>query len=96
MPADTIAARLTVFLRDTLCADAPSAIDDRTPLLENGLLDSVRTARLLTFIRVEFGVTIPPEMIEFRHFRDARSITAMVRGLLTTPPAARVPPDEAE
>lgn len=89
MSADSICARVTAFIRDVLCAATDTDTDtdteeitETTALLEGGLLDSLRTAKLLNFIRLEFGVTVPAGAIEFRHFRDARSVAAMVRALV--------------
>jgi clorobiocin biosynthesis protein CloN5 len=62
-----------------LDGDATSELTDETPLLEWGVLDSFKTARLLGFIQDELGAPIPPAQIYAGNFHDIRSIAAMVR-----------------
>ncbi|MET7683029.1 acyl carrier protein [Streptomyces sp. NPDC005423] len=47
-------------------------------LLELGVLDSVRTARLLAHIRTTYGVRVPPVHMTGEHFRTLESITDLV------------------
>jgi acyl carrier protein len=57
-------------------------------LLEWGILTSMNTAILLTYLREQFGVIIPPMSITASNFRDLQSISAMVTDLLPETPAA--------
>jgi clorobiocin biosynthesis protein CloN5 len=73
---------VTEYIRDTLCADDPSVtITETSPLFELGILNSLKTAMLLNFVQAEFGVKVPPLRIEFRSFRDAESIAALIEEL---------------
>jgi peptidyl carrier protein len=58
---------------DLITADAP--------LLELGVLDSVRTARLLAHIRGTYGVRVPPVDMTGEHFRTLETITDLVLAL---------------
>ncbi|WP_223732859.1 acyl carrier protein [Streptomyces purpurogeneiscleroticus] len=49
-----------------------------TPLLEWGVLTSMNTTLLLTFIRTELGVNVPPLYMTGGHFADIDSIADMV------------------
>jgi acyl carrier protein len=82
--SDDTRARLVAFLRDATATEDLSA---STPLLESGLLDSLRMAMLLNFIRVELGVRVPAAAIEYRNFRDAEAIGAMVHAISPGSPA---------
>jgi acyl carrier protein len=82
MPDDHLRARLTAFIQANLvAADEPHVVDETTPLLQLGVLDSLRTAMLLNFIRDELGTPVSPELINARNFQDVASIAAMVSDL---------------
>jgi len=82
MTHDETMAKIAGFVRDQLLgAESEVRIDESTRLLEWGVLNSMNTARLLTFIREELGVPVPPSMITGKHFRDLRTITDLVLSL---------------
>jgi clorobiocin biosynthesis protein CloN5 len=77
------AARLVAFVRENLLpADSTSGLDEQTPLLEAGILDSLKTAILLNYIRDELGVFVSPALIDAKNFASVASVAAMVDGLL--------------
>ena len=51
-----------------------------TPLVESGILDSLRIAVLLHWIRDELGVHVPLEKIDAGHFADIATIAGMLAG----------------
>jgi acyl carrier protein len=55
-----------------------AALDERTPLIETGVLDSLRIAVLLTFIRDELCLHVPLTRIDARNFADVRTIARML------------------
>lgn len=74
--------RLVDFVQDNLVEDGDDIkVDETTPLLVSGLLDSLRTARLLNFIRRDLGVPVPAAKLDPENFRDVATIVAMVREL---------------
>lgn len=74
-----ISVRLLGFIKEALLGDDPASdLDDKTPLLEWGVLNSMNTAMLLAFIREQLGYDIPPTAITARNFRDVRAICAML------------------
>jgi acyl carrier protein len=80
--AGEIAYRLVAFIQENLVADDDDIkVDETTPLLLSGLLDSLRTARLLNFIRREIGVPIPASKIDPENFQDVATIVAMIKEL---------------
>lgn len=60
-------------------------LEEDTPLLEWGVLNSMNTAVLLAFIRTELGVAVPPTHITGRHFHSIGSVTDLVHGLVAQP-----------
>ncbi|MFI6291652.1 phosphopantetheine-binding protein [Nonomuraea sp. NPDC050790] len=58
-----------------------SELDQETPLVDWGVLNSMNTTMLLAYIRKELGVTVPPTHITMRHFQSLRAITDMVHEL---------------
>ncbi|AQZ63726.1 unnamed protein product [[Actinomadura] parvosata subsp. kistnae] len=74
--------RLVAFIQDNLVLDGDDIkVDETTPLLVSGLLDSLRTARLLNFLRKDVGVPVPAAKLDPENFKDVATIVAMVREL---------------
>lgn len=70
--------RLLDFVRQRfLDAESAAELDETSPLLEWGVIDSLKIAILLGFIRDELGVTVPFQYISSRNFGDVRSIAAL-------------------
>lgn len=55
-----------------------ATLDEGTPLIETGVLDSLRIAVLLTFIRDELCLHVPLTRIDARNFADVRTIARML------------------
>jgi acyl carrier protein len=53
-------------------------LDEATPLLEWGVINSMEMIRLLNFIAQRFGVDIPAEKMVADHFTNLASITDLV------------------
>ncbi|WP_087925181.1 MULTISPECIES: acyl carrier protein [Streptomyces] len=71
--------RISEYIRENfLDGDPKGDLEDDTPLLEWGVLNSLNTARLIAFIREELDVVVKPVEISAANFRDVRSIAAMV------------------
>lgn len=77
-----ITQRLVDFVQEHLVLDGDDIeVDETTPLLVSGLLDSLRTARLLNFLRRDIGVPIAAADLDPGNFRDVATIVTMVRRL---------------
>lgn len=80
MPEDQLISDLLMFIRTHfLNGDTTGGLTDETPLLAWGVLDSFKTARLLSFIEDELGTQIPPAQLYAANFQNIRSIAAMIR-----------------
>lgn len=75
----TLLDQLLRHVREDLAAGVPSEqITADSPLLEQGVLDSVRTARLLAHIRTAYGVRVPPVHMTGENFRTLEAITDLI------------------
>jgi acyl carrier protein len=74
-----ISTLLLDFIRERFLDDDPASdLNERTPLLEWGVLNSMNTTLLLGFIREELGYDVPPTSVNARNFRNVGAIVAMV------------------
>lgn len=79
MSSDEISAKVTAYIKQRfLNGDESKELEDTTPLLEWGVLNSMNTALLLMYIRDELGVVVPPTGIVADNFKNIESITRMV------------------
>jgi clorobiocin biosynthesis protein CloN5 len=80
VPEEQLISDLLMFIRTQfLDGDATGELTEETPLLAWGLLDSFKTARLLSSIQDELGSQIPPAQLYAGNFQNIRSIAAMIR-----------------
>jgi flavin reductase (NADH) len=83
MSDEEVPERLSRYIRDRfLDGDPNSELEETTPLLEWGILTSMNTALLLTWIRDDFGVEVPIDRLTGQNFKDIGAISAMVTDLL--------------
>ena len=79
MTESEIRESITAYIRERfLDGDIKGELEETSPLLEWGVLNSLNTAQLLGHIRKALGVRIPAMEISSENFRDVRSITALV------------------
>ncbi|RKN47490.1 acyl carrier protein [Micromonospora endolithica] len=79
---DEITEKLLSFIRERFLAGDPRGeLEVDTPLLEHGILDSLKVAVLLNFLRSELATDVPTEKISGRHFQTVRNLSELVRDL---------------
>jgi len=66
------------ILSEFLPGEKPSNLRDDTPLRTSGVLDSVATLRLVTFIEERFGVTVEAHEAGVENFDSINSIVAFI------------------
>ncbi|MER6831530.1 phosphopantetheine-binding protein [Streptosporangium sp. NPDC000563] len=75
-----ISDRLIAFIRERfLSGDPQGELDEDTPLLEWGILNSLNTAILVSHIRDEMGIDVAFEMMDPRAFKSVRGIASALR-----------------
>jgi peptidyl carrier protein len=74
-----ISARLIAFIQERfLDGDAAGELDETSPLLEWGVINSLNTVILLSFITEEFGTPYSLENIDATTFKSVRNMTMML------------------
>ena len=66
-------SRITQFIRDSIAAEG-RAVGPDTRLFEEGIIDSMTLAELLTFLEDQFEIRIGPMDITPDHFGSVRKI----------------------
>ena len=74
-------AILLEYIGDELLGGARD-LDANTPLLAHGVIDSLSTVSVITFIRERFGVEVPNEAVIVNNFETVTAIAAMVDRLV--------------
>lgn len=78
--ADDIADKILDYLRDGLLAGIPALDIDRTsPLISGGILDSVATLEVVTFLEDAFGVTIEAHEADVDYMDSVDKMVELVR-----------------
>ena len=79
MKQEEVELALMEFIREEfLWGDDDRELSVSTPLLKWGILDSLRTALLLTHVRERLDVYVSPAEINARNFQDVTAIAALV------------------
>jgi clorobiocin biosynthesis protein CloN5 len=74
-----VAAALVAFISSEFLPGSDGAqLSESTPLIEEGILDSLRVMVLLTFIRDQLGADVDAAEMDPWQLRDITSITRMV------------------
>jgi acyl carrier protein len=84
-----VLSALRAFVGREILDGQDIGLDDTTPLLEWGIINSFEIARVVAFIAQEFRVTIPPQQIVVGHFDTLAHLTDLVISLAQ--PAAPAP-----
>ena len=66
------------ILREFLPGETAANLDDDTPLRTSGILDSMSTLNLVTFIENTFGIVLEAHETGIDHFDSIRDIAALV------------------
>jgi len=71
------------ILREFLPGEDPDELTDRTPLITGGILDSIRTLKLVVFLEEHFGITVEAYEAGVEHLDTIQQIAALVDGKKT-------------
>jgi len=66
------------ILQEFLPGENPDALTDDTPLITGGVLDSISTIRLVSFLEQQFGVQFEAHEIGASHMDTLNSIASTV------------------
>lgn len=83
MQDDPIKSRIKEFiLEEFLPGERPEALTDDTPLVDEGVLDSLATLRLVSFLEKQFKVSLAAHEVDAEYLNTLPSIAALVRSKL--------------
>lgn len=66
------------ILREFLPGEDPDELTPDTPLITGGILDSISTLKLVTFLEDEFGVTLAAHEAGVDHLDSVGQIAALI------------------
>lgn len=82
--SDPIASSVRSYILDEFLPGAnPAELTDSTPLISGGILDSLATLRLVTFLEDQYRIAIAPHEISLDYMDTVQQITGLVRGKLS-------------
>jgi acyl carrier protein len=70
------------ILAEFLPGERPDALTDQTPLVAEGVLDSLATLRLVSFLEKEFKIALAPHEVDAEYLNTLPSIAALVHSKL--------------
>lgn len=70
------------ILRELLPDEDPEELTDTTPLIDEGILDSLSTLRLVTFLEESYGIKVEPYEADEENFGTVADITRLVESKL--------------
>ena len=83
MQEDAIKSAVKRFILDEfLPGERSDALTDQTPLVAEGVLDSLATLRLVSFLEKEFKIALAPHEVDAEYLNTLPSIAALVNSKL--------------
>jgi acyl carrier protein len=77
---DTIQSTVKAYIMDQFLRNAnPDDLTAETPLIEGGILDSLATVRLASFLEEQFGIELQPYDVNEENLGSLEKISALVR-----------------
>lgn len=67
------------LLEEFLPGEDPDALTDSTPLISGGILDSISTVKLVTFLEGKYGVEFQAHEISSDHLETLADITNTIQ-----------------
>nr|BBH87120.1 hypothetical protein KTC_18710 [Thermosporothrix sp. COM3] len=78
LPKAELIERLKTYIVQQVLDGRSFGLDENTPLLEWGIINSMEMVRLLAFIREQFQVDIPPHQMVATHFTNLDTIAELI------------------
>ena len=78
MERTTIVEDLKSYFAQDILGGDDVGLDETTPLLEWGLINSIELARLLKFVRKQFAIDLPADKLTADSFTDIASLASLI------------------
>jgi len=79
--ASDVQAALLRYIADQVLDGKDIGLDTTTPLLEWGVINSLEIVKLISFIRTQFGVSVPSNKVTAEYFQNLGTLTSLVMQL---------------
>jgi acyl carrier protein len=66
------------ILREFLPGESPEALGESTPLVTGGILDSIATLKLVSFLEERFGIALAAHEVDADHLDTIEKIAELV------------------
>jgi acyl carrier protein len=70
------------ILEEFLPGEDPSQLEETTPLISGGILDSLATLKLVTFLEDRFGIKVEPHQTDEEYLGTIARIVELVQSQL--------------
>jgi acyl carrier protein len=78
--SDEIQSAVKEFiLREFLPGEDPNELQDDTPLITGGILDSIATLKLVAFLEEQFSISVAAHEADVDHLNTVSDIARLVR-----------------
>jgi acyl carrier protein len=67
------------ILKEFLPGEDPNELTDRTPLVTGGILDSLATLKLVSFLEEQYGIAVQAHEADVEHLDTVHDIATLVR-----------------
>jgi acyl carrier protein len=81
MRQEEIVAKVKEYVVKSLLHGEGEGLDENTPLLEWGIINSLAMVELISFLEEQFSVRVPDSEIKPANFESLQKIAAMVTSL---------------
>ena len=68
------------ILREFLPGEDPNELEEDTPLITGGILDSIATLKLVAFLEEHFGISVAAHEADVDHLNTIHDIASLVAG----------------
>ena len=79
MPDEVKSATKDFVLREFLQGEDPDELQDDTPLMTGGILDSIATLKLVAFLEEQFNIRLAAHEADVDHLNTLNDIADLVR-----------------
>jgi len=78
--SNEVTSQVKQYILETfLPGENPDELQERTPLISGGILDSIATLKLVMFLEERFGISVEAHEADREHLDTLADITALVQ-----------------
>ena len=76
---ESIIAKVKEYiLQEFLPGESPEALTETTPLVTGGILDSLATLKLVSFLEDQYGISLEAHEVDVEHLGTIESVAQLV------------------